>query len=236
MKKQLTLLIAGVLCLLSAHAQDPFNVVRENPAYKWSFGTLLSTAGLGLEIYQPLGNALGIQAGANLMPYDAYFIATYGEHETRSIAKARLHNAHLLLGWVPFYRAHGAFSHLIIQLGGGYFFQARGTINTELNENYYYGDIAVRPVDVGLMTTTVSWSKTVAPYAGIAFGNIRIDDRFSFNLSAGAYRLSSPRVNIVATNLLQGNEANEPIIERNVRDYRYLPNIQIGINYNFFTL
>ncbi|MBK1441637.1 hypothetical protein JHJ32_16680 [Parapedobacter sp. ISTM3] len=236
MKKKITLLIAGLIGLLSAHAQDqnPFNVIRENPAYQWSFGPLLSSAGLGLAIYRPLGNPFGVQLGVNLMPFDTQIIAHYGDHETRSKARARLHNAHLLFGWAPFYRAQNGFRHFTIQLGGGYFFQAKGTIHTELNENYSYGDIIVRPVDVGLMTTTVSWAKTVAPYAGIAFGNIRIDDRFSFNLTAGAYRLSSPRVDIVATELLQGNEANGPIIERNVRNYRYLPNIQFGLNYNFF--
>ncbi|MGK6351549.1 hypothetical protein [Parapedobacter sp. DT-150] len=232
MKSKTITLAFALLNLLSAHAQRSFDF-SENPAYKPSLGGLVGTTGVGLAFYHPLGVQFGLQAGVSLMPYNTQIVAQYGEHETRSEARARLHNAHLLLGWVPFYRAENGFRHLAINVGVGYLFQAQGTIDTRLNESYYYGDIELPPADIGTMHTTISWDEAVVPYGGLSFGDVRIDDHFGLNFALGGYLLSQPRVEVVGTGLLQGNEANQPIIERNIKNYRYLPNLQLGIAYSF---
>ena len=231
--KRLILLVVFVLATVSAKSQGVFNIVRENPVYKPSFGGHIGTSGLGLDVFHPLGNRFGAQLGVTLMPFHTKIIGYYGDHETKSRAKARMHNAHLLFGWLPFYGARTGIRRLTINVGTGYFFHAEGTGYTTLANDYYYGEIEVLPRDVGTLYTTVNWAKAFAPYAGLSMGDISIDERFGFNFAVGAYMLSQPRVDMHGTNLLTENEHNEPIVERNIRNYRYLPNIQVGLTYRF---
>jgi len=232
MKKQTVCIVIGLLCLLSVRGQRLSSTKVENPISP-SLGILVGTAGGGLEFYQPFGNQFGIQAGFSLMPFDTQIIGTYGQHETRSQVRARLHNVHILFDWAPFYKASGFFRHLIINAGGGYFMQAKSYIQTTLNESYFYGDIEVPYYLIGEVNTRINWNETIAPYLGLALTDIWIDNRFGLDFGLGGYYLSAPSVQLTGTKLLEYNQANGPIIERNIRNYRFLPQLQLGVNYRF---
>lgn len=83
------------------------------------------------------------------------------------------------------------------------------------------------------MYTTINWEEGMAPYAGLSFSDMRIDEHFGFNIALGGYLLSQPSIMVRGTGMLEGNEINQPIIERNIQNYRYLPNLQVGIAYSF---
>ncbi len=178
-----------------------------------------------------MGKQLGLQVGFSLMPFQTQIIGDYGQHATRSRAEAQLHNVHALLGWTPFYQVRSFIRHFTINAGAAYFLRADGRIRTTLNEPYFFGDIQVPADMIGVVTTEVDWKTTVSPYVGLALTNVRIDERFGFNGSLGAYLLTRPEVRLTGTELLAYNDANGPIIERNLKNYRYLPQIQLGINY-----
>jgi len=234
LKKSRTILLAFTfLNLLSAHAQQTARFI-ENPAYKPALGGLIGTTGIGLAFYHPLGVQFGLEVGAGLMPYNMQVVGTYGDYPTRSVARARLHNAHLLFGWVPFHGAENGFRHLTINLGMGYLFKAKGTITTQLRDPQSYGDIELQPEEIGTMYTTINWKEKVTPYAGLGFSDMRIDEHFGFNIALGGYFLSQPSVTVKGTAMLEDNEINQPIIERNIQNYRYLPNLQLGIAYSFY--
>lgn len=101
-------------------------------------------------------------------------------------------------------------------------------------EGYRYGDINVHPDRVGTITTNVNWKETVNPYAGIGWSNIVLDSRFSVSIDLGAYYLSKPTVTMEATGLLEENVNNAPTIENNIKNYRYLPRVEIGFSYRFW--
>src|SRR5690606_608013 len=106
-----------------------------------------------------------------------------------------------------------------------------GSIHTTLNEPYFFGDIEVPPSMIGAVTTDIDWKTSVSPYVGLGLTNVRIDNRFGFNCTVGGYLLASPKVQLAGTKLMANNGANAEIIERNLESYRYLPQIQLGINY-----
>ncbi len=230
MKKQAICVVMGMFCLLSAHGQNSSMSQVNNPISP-SLGVLVGTTGVGLEFYHPLGNQFGVQAGFSLMPFDTQIIGDYGEYQTRSQVSARVHNAHILLGWTPFHHLEGFFRHFVINAGAGYFLQAKGDIHTILNESYYFGDIEVPYDMIGSVDTRINWKKTVSPYFGLALTDVRIDKRFGFNIGLGGYYLSAPMVELAGTKLLEHNQANEPIIERNIKNYRLLPQLQLGVSY-----
>src|SRR3546814_14917058 len=123
------------------------------------------------------------------MPYNSQVLGTYGDYPTRSTARARLHNAHLLFGWVPFHGAKNGFRHLTINLGAGYLFKAEGTITTQLRDPQSYGDIELRPEEIGTMYTTINWKEGVDPYAGIGFSDMRTYENFGLNITLVCYFL-----------------------------------------------
>jgi hypothetical protein len=229
MKKQLICLAMGLISLLTANGQWK-NPVPENPLAQ-SIGLLVGTTGIGLEYYRPLGNQLGVQAGFSLMPFTTHIMGQYGQYDTRNRVETQMHNAHILLAWEPFHYTGGVLRHFTINAGAAYFFRLMGTVRTTLDEPYYYGDILVSSELLGSARTRVSWGSRVMPHFGFALTNVRIDERFGFNVGIGGYYLPSPEVRMTGTNLLSDNEHNGPIIERNLRDYRLLPQLQLGVNY-----
>jgi len=229
MKKLAICVAIGSFGLLCVHAQTIDRARSINPVSP-SFGILVGT-GVGLTYYQPVGRQFSVQAGASFMPFHTKIVGAYGEYETRSRVNAQIHNVHLLLGWMPFHGTGNFMRHFTINAGAAYLLRAEGSIGTHLNEPYYYGDIRVPQSMIGEVNTTVNWEQSVAPYFGIGLTNVRIDDRFGFNVGVGGYYLPSPSVSMKGTKLLAHNEANGPIIERNIKNYRLLPQIQLGVNY-----
>lgn len=232
MKSKTILLTFALLNLLSAHAQQTARF-SENPAYKPALGGLIGTTGVGLAFYHPLGSQFGLEVGAEFMPYNMQVVGTYGDYPTRSTARARLHNAHLLFGWVPFHGVENGFRHLVINLGAGYLFKAEGTLSTQLRDPQSYGEIELQPEEIGTMYTTVNWKEGVVPYAGLGFSDMRIDEHFGLYIALGAYFLSQPSVTVSGTAMLDDNEINQGVIEHNIQNYRYLPNLKLGIAYSF---
>lgn len=202
--------------------------------YPFALGVHMGTTGVGVHLYQPLGQQFGLRVGVSYMPFATDIVGTYSGYATRSDIRAKSGNASLTFGWTPFAKNGGFFRSFNVQAGGAYFFKLDGELTTRLRDPYKYGEIDVHPEKVGTITTKVDWKKTVNPYAGIGWSNIVIDSRFSMHVDLGCYYLSKPRVSMEATGLLEENVNNAPIIERNIKNYRYLPRIEFGFSYRFW--
>lgn len=199
--------------------------------YPQAIGIHGGTSGIGAHFYQPFSAKFGARLGVSFMPFNTDIKGTYSGRKTHSDIKAQAHNASLILGYTPFAGKGGFFNSFGLQLGGAYFFKLDGEFDTRLSDPYKYGDILVDPVQVGIIHTDVKWKKTINPYAGIGWSNIRLDDRFSASLDLGCYYLSKPKVTIEASGLLEENVMNAPQVEHNIRNYRYLPRVEFGVSY-----
>jgi len=54
------------------------------------------------------------------------------------------------------------------------------------------------------------------------------------HIDLGCYYLSKPSVSMQATGLLEENVSNAATIERNMKNYRYLPRVEFGFSYRFW--
>lgn len=200
----------------------------------FALGVHVGTTGVGLHIYQPLGNHFGLRLGGSYMPFKTDILGEYSNRDVRTDVSANTSNVSLMLGWTPFAQRSGFFRSFNIQVGGAYFFQLEGELTSRLADGYRYGDIVVAPERVGTITTQVNWKETVNPYAGIGWSNIVLDSRFSMSIDLGAYYLSKPSVTMDATGLLEENVSNRATIEKNIENYRYLPRVEVGFSYRFW--
>ncbi len=199
-----------------------------------ALGVHMGSTGVGLHFYQPIGPQLGIRIGASFMPFNTNISGSYNNYLTRSNAKAKSGNLSIAFGWNPFYQKSGFFRSFNMQAGLAYFYKLDGSLTTRLKDPYKFGDIQVHPAQVGTISAQIDWKKSVSPYAGIGWSNIIIDSRFSMNLDLGYYYLTSPKVSMEATGLLERNINNSNKIENNIRNYRYLPRVEFGFSYRFW--
>ncbi|MEJ2883489.1 hypothetical protein [Pedobacter sp. GR22-6] len=137
--------------------------------------------------------------------------------------KAELSNLHL---WAEF----SPLSWLRINAGAGYFFKLKAKAVTVPNESITQDGITLEPEEIGSLTTEVSYKK-FAPYFGLGLGRGIPKHRFNVNFDIGTYYLSSPHVTMTGTEYLEDNSHNGPILERNMRDYRWLPVLQLNLSF-----
>lgn len=240
MKKSSLVVMLFIFCFVSAkvtYAQGGGGIPRLTYKYGYpqplAVGIHVGTTGFGLHIYKPISKEFGARLGFSHMPFSTNILGSYSDKELSTDISARSTNISLLFGWNPFVNNGGFFRSFSVQLGGAYFTQVKGSLKSHLKDPYQYGDIIVDPELVGTITTDVKWKKTVNPYAGIGWTNIVVSRQFSMNVDLGMYYLSKPSVSMQATGLLEENVNNAATIEHNIKNYRYLPRVEVGISYRF---
>lgn len=216
-----------VLCFtaLGSYAQ------KHSKPYLGTVGIHAGTQGIGVTGRMPITDQFGAHIGLSFLPFDMEVNKRYGSYDTNSDVKARFSNVHLAADWFPFYTKTNFFQYFNVSAGAAYFFKADGDFETTLTEDYHYGDIIVPAEDLGMLTTNISWKNSVAPYLGVGFNQIEVSPLFTLGFSLGSYYLSKPEVSMVGTQLLEENESNGPIIEKNAEDYRFLPVLQLNFSY-----
>lgn len=137
--------------------------------------------------------------------------------------KAEVANLHL---WAEF----SPLSWLRLNAGMGYFFKLKADALTVPNESVTQDGITLEPGEIGTLTTEVSY-KEFAPYIGLGFGRGLPKGRFNVHFDLGTYYLSSPHVTMTGTEYLADNSHNGPILERNMKDYRWLPVLQLNLSF-----
>lgn len=204
----------------------------QSPAYRQAAGIHIGSTGIGAQYFHPLGTQFGLRAGLSFMPFSTSIKGTYSGRKTPSDIKAHANHASLLFGYAPFSGRGGFFNSFGFELGGAYFFKLDGDFETRLSDPYKHGDILVDPERVGLIYADVKWKKTVSPYLGMGWSNIHLTDKLSGHLNLGCYYLSKPRVTLEATGLLKENVINQEQVQHNIRNYRYLPRLELGVSYS----
>lgn len=231
---RLLLALFALLCHSSLQANTLAN--RQDSSYSEStfplhVGLHVGTTGFGLQLYTPLGEQFGVRLGASFMPFNTSIQGNYSNRETESDVKVKAHNISALFSWRPFYQSAGFFRSFAVNAGGAFFYNLDAELTTKLAEPYRHGDIMIDEDEVGEIRTDISYKKTISPYLGVGFNDIRLDDSFSLQLDLGSYYLPKPSVSITGTGLLQGNGGNAATVEDNIKNYRFLPRVEVGVSY-----
>ncbi|WP_225871028.1 hypothetical protein [Pedobacter frigiditerrae] len=188
----------------------------------------LGTQGIGAEFLYGVLPKLALRGGVNAIPLKANDIFKIEDFNSTTHASADFYNIHVLADYTPFQKA----SWLRIVGGLAYFFKADGKVRITPSDDYTYGDLVLSEEQIGYVDLNVDW-KGVAPYLGFAFANTFPRKKFNVNFDLGAYYLSKPKADIIGTGLLEGNSSQTPQFQSNIKNYRWLPIVQVNFNYKF---
>jgi hypothetical protein len=186
----------------------------------------LGSQGIGGEFAYGVNNKVALRLGINIIPVSVNDAFEFTDFNSTSKVSAKFTNIHLLADYTPF-KSAPAFR---LVGGAAYFVRAKGGMHVQPSDNYTYGDIVLNEEQVGYLNMDIDW-KGIAPYAGIGLFRVIPKHRFNVNLDLGTYYLKQPDVKIVGTGILKGNNTQEGQLKENVKDYRWLPVLQLNFSY-----
>jgi hypothetical protein len=184
------------------------------------------TQGLGADMRFGVLPRLSIRTGMSFIPVKQNDVLTLPGFQSTNSASVNFYNAHLLADFVPFKGMRG----LRVVGGAAYLYKAEGNLTVIPTGSYTYGNTTVTGADIGNLNMQVSW-KGVAPYLGLGLFKSFPNHLFNFNLDLGTYYLNQPSTHIIGSGLLVDNNSLEPQFNQNLKEYRWLPVLQLNFNF-----
>lgn len=222
------LLLLILICVCSfANAQQTIKPKAPDASFHKSFSFQVEggTQGFGGDLRYSFLPKLSARLGANFLPLNANNVFSVSGFDANNSLTARFSNVHLLADYTPFkaqwFRIVG---------GAAYLTKANGNVNIVPNSNYNFGNTTLTADQLGQLNVDVTW-KGVAPYLGVGFFKAVPSRLFNINLDLGTYYLSSPNAIVTGTKLLVDNSSQQGQINENLKNYRFLPVVQLNFNF-----
>ncbi len=204
---------------------DSTNVHKHNV----SIGVSLGTNGLGLELAKTSPyKKIFWRVGTTYLQYHRLFNVNLNTKSTINIeSDLKFNQIFLATQFYPFKKVS---FHLIGGVSYLYNFNVSAFVDT--NTGISFEGVEVNAEDFGEISVKVDWNKFV-PFVGFGFGRVIPKRRLSFNGEIGCYYMGSPKIISEYFGILDTTNADEliPIIERNIKDYSYLPFINFKVRY-----
>ena len=181
------------------------------------------TQGFGLAVRHNFSPKLAARLGGSYGSVRINDGFSVNNLSTDNTIKGTFSNIHL-------YGEYSALNWLRIVAGAAYLFKADASVEMTPNEAVTQNGITLEPEEIGILTTEIRYKK-FAPYLGLGFGKGLPQKRFNVNFDLGFYFLSAPKVTMTGTEYLSDNEQNGPILTENMKNYRFLPVLQLNLNY-----
>lgn len=224
MKPKISLLLTFLLIyFVKTQAQESaFQSLKNQKSVQINIGT----QGIGAEFFYGVLPELALRGGLNFIPIKANNVFEISDFNSNTKVAADFYNIHVLADYVPIKTA--AWFRLV---GGfAYFVKGKGNIDIIPSDDYQYGDLVLNEDQIGYVNLSVDW-KGLAPYLGLALAHTFPRKRFNASVDLGTYYLNKPKANIIGTGLLEGNSAQTPQFQSNIKDYRWLPVLQVNFSY-----
>lgn len=227
MLKRIRIIICGLLCATAVFAQEVTPVTTEIPEAKKPICISLQggTQGVGAEIKFAFGQHFFTRIGYHNLPYTYTAPLAISGISTDASLKTNFSNTNLFFEWKP-----GTKSNFRFVFGAAYFMNAEVSANLKPTSNYTVSTITLTKEDIGDITINTSW-KGIAPYLGIGIFKPFPKHFFNINFDLGAYYLSQPNTTVTGTKRLSDNAQVADQINTNTADYRWMPLLQIGLNF-----
>ncbi len=209
--------------------------VKQGPALsKTSLGIHAGSQGFGLNAARALSHTFSLRLSGSYAPYNFSRVRTWNGNDYDLRMKSEFSNLLLQAEYRPFNEAgeSGFASKLAVTVGGAFFFQSEANAKGVPTNDYTLGDLIIDREEIGTINVKSEW-KSVAPYAGLGLREIKLGRNLSLNADLGSHYLSAPKVSLTGDKLLSGNEANQEILENNLKNYRWLPVLQLGLSCHF---
>jgi len=227
MNKHLHKILVCLTCLVLGYQYGRAQVAPSVPQLKnMAFQITAGSQGFGVDFKYGITNNLSARLGGSFLPVKANNVFNFSSFESNINAKANFNNVHLYADFTPF----ESVSWLRLVGGAGYLFKASGNMDVIPTGSYKVANYTISKEELGLMNVDMSW-KGVAPYVGLGFLNAFPKSRFNVNLDLGTYYVGAPKSTVVGTQLLAENYRLEPQLDENMKDYKWLPVMQVNFNF-----
>lgn len=227
MRKLLILPLALLLAnAVVAQSQD------DAASGKLALGIQGGTQGLGINGAYAFTNKLGLRLSTNIAAFGYTDARSWNSKEYDLDMKSKFSNAMLQAEYRPFNTVNESrfLQKLAVTAGAAYFFKSEADATGIPAEDFKFGELTINKEDIGTIKANTKW-KSLAPYAGLALREMKLKSKLFLNADLGSHYLSSPEVTLTADKQLSGNEANQPVLENNLKNYRWLPVLQLGLSY-----
>ncbi|MEJ2610809.1 MAG: autotransporter domain-containing protein [Candidatus Thiodiazotropha sp.] len=200
-------------------------------------GLFMGTTGIGLALTLPLrGESLNFRTLLATLSYDTDDKLDDIEYDI----DLGFFSWGALLDWHPMNNG--------FRVSGGLFsLQPDITASAQPSEAVEIGNITFTPDQVGTLEAEVEYTRNLAPYIGVGWGNaVKPGSKFSFSADFGILFTDNPTVSLKANSVLANTNPalkaqleSELAVEENrvnsedLNDFRYWPVINIGAAYHF---
>lgn len=201
----------------------------QKPPFKSSFNiqAMAGSQGIGLDLKLGISPKSSLRLGSSFMSIKRNNFFEIDGFDTENNLDANFNNIHFLMDYAPFKT-----NKFQLVFGAGYLYQPKANVLLMPNSKnpYTVGNYQLNANEIGELSMGVKW-KSFAPYFGLGFFQPFPKKKFNVNLDLGTYFLGSPKTTVTGTKMLQNNAAMEPILNENLKGYKFLPVIQMNFNY-----
>ncbi len=236
MKHRLLLLLL-VLPLIARSQSDSLTTTapaavsktpKQLPKYRPGFALMLSagTTGGGLSVGYTIRRQLAVRLGLNLFNYNGSLISgkETDDLQLQFDYKVKLQTVNLLVDLYPFKRSG-------VRLTGGVFYnQNKISFFGAPAKDVTLNNLVYTIAEIGTLDGAATFS-TIAPYAGLGFGNPYTRHRLKFMFDLGIFYQQSPQISFVTTGYLTPSQDQAPVIQGNLKPLKYYPVVSLGLAY-----
>ncbi|GAB3254742.1 hypothetical protein GCM10027347_15370 [Larkinella harenae] len=198
----------------------------------YSVGLQLGTTGVGVQLARGLNadSRLVGRIGVSYFAYDRVFRVKAGEGKLNITPDLVLGIALASVKWHPFKR-----NQFFLTGGAGYTWRPDVKANVTAEGNVTFGGLQISEENVGVVNAALRWNSALG-YAGLGYGRSTPIRRLGFAVELGCYYLGTPTVDLQYTGFLETTTIDEqiPVIQNNLRNYRFLPSLQFLVTYGLF--
>lgn len=205
---------------------DSTNVHKHNVSIGLSVGTIGPSIEVATNISK--NNRFFGRLGTSYLQYQNLFKVDLNSKSTINVEPdLKFNQIFLAADYYPFKKSS---FHLFLGTSYIYNFNVSSFIDTDTGINIE--GVEVNAEDFGEINLRIDWNKIV-PFVGLGIGRVVPRRRVGFNFELGCYYMGKPKIVSNYFGVLDTTNADEliPIIERNIKDYSFLPFINFKLKF-----
>jgi len=228
------LILFTLVTVTTAHSQTVSKTLPSNheTPRRNSFQLGLGTLGLSLDYIRKISSQVDLLVGGSyfaIRNIDITRRVDIGIKSTTSL-NADFNCFKLLAEFHPITK----YNNFSFVGGLGYFYKAGVDFKVKIDDNRQFTKTGplYSGEQIGQVVSTIE-NAGIAPYAGINLRKIKPSKRIGFNFNIGTFVLKSPTATVVGTNLLNNNSHLGPVLEDQIKGYKWYPTMQMCVSYHF---
>lgn len=162
------------------------------------------------------------------------FTFKWGAYDLKALTEMNTLMAAVSYEWFPFVGTtpRGKFARALKLKGGLYFLNNPDYVfDAFMVDEVRWGDVVFTTEEIGSVKTTIV-TQQVQPFLGFGYDTFYAGKKINLGLEAGLNYHGKPEVRMEATNMLRPTASQAPILENNLDGYRFMPFVQLNLQYN----